>query len=363
LINTSFWAKIGPIGFYLLERVLATINYRGPYQWRAKIRRTGYPEQSKTFLTKVEAEAWVRDIESKIDQGIFIDRSALEKTKLLDILDRYEKEITPTKKGQTQEKSKLKILKNSKLSGLSLAAIRTKDIVNYRNERSKEVAAATVGREINLLSHVFNIARTEWGLPGLSNPVQGIRRLKLPQGRNRRASVDELQRIIAASESPVLKVLIPFAIETAMRRGELVLFEWKDIDFDKQTIFLRTTKNGSARTVPLSTKAMALLQALPKTEGKVFGVRADTLTQAFSRSLQRARKIYEQECMERDEPIDAEFLTKLRLHDMRHEATSRLVEDKNLQMAEVMAVTGHKDIRSMMRYTHLQAHQLAKKLG
>jgi hypothetical protein len=159
--------------FILLERALATISSRGPYQWRAKIRRAGYPEQSKTFLTKADAEAWARDIESKIDQGIFIDRSALEKTRLLDILDRYEKEITSTKKGKVQEKSKLKILKNSKLSGLSLAAIRTKDIVNYRNERSKEVAAATVGREINLLSHVFNVARTEWGLSGLSNAVQG----------------------------------------------------------------------------------------------------------------------------------------------------------------------------------------------
>lgn len=172
-----------------------------------------------------------------------------------------------------------------------------------------------------------------------------------------------MERIIAATESPILEVLIPLAVETAMRRGEMVLFEWKDVDFDKQTIFLRTTKNGTARTVPLSTTAMSLLQALPRTDGKVFGVRADTITQAFSRSLQRARKIYEQECIERNEPIDAEFLTGLRLHDMRHEATSRLVEDKNLQMPEVMAVTGHKDIRSMLRYTHLQTHQIAKKLG
>ena len=100
---------------------MATITNRGPYQWRAKIRRAGYPEQSKTFETKADAEAWVRDIEGKMDRGIFIDRSALEKTKLFDILDRYEEEITPPKKGEAQEKSKLKILKKSKLSGMSLA--------------------------------------------------------------------------------------------------------------------------------------------------------------------------------------------------------------------------------------------------
>ena len=343
---------------------MATFSHRGEYQWRAKIRRAGYPQQSKTFETKAGAEAWVRDVEGKMDRGVFIDRSALEKTKLSDILDRYEREITPTKKGEVQERSKIKILKKSKLSGMSLAVIQPKDIVHYRNERNKEVAAATVSREINLLSHVFNVARTEWGLPGLLNPTQGIRRPKLPQGRNRRASVDELQRIISATQSPILKMLIPLAIETAMRRGEMVLFEWKDVDFERRTIFLRMTKNGSARSVPLSTDAMAILQGLPtRGEGKVFCVRPDALTQAFSRSLQRARKLYEKECAEQGKPVDLKFLIGLRLHDMRHEATSRLIEDKNLQMAEVMAVTGHRDIRSMLRYTHLQTHQLAKKLG
>ena len=251
-----------------------------------------------------------------MDRGIFIDRNALEKTTLFDILDRYEREITSTKRGEVQEKSKLKILKKSKLSGMSLAIIQPKDIVHYRNERSKEVAPATVAREINLLSNVFNVARTEWTLPGLSNPAQGIRRPKLPQGRNRRASIDELQRIIAVTQSSTLKTLIPLAVETAMRRGEMVLFEWKDVDFDKRTIFLRMTKNGTARAVPLSTGAMALLEALPRTDGKVFGVRPDTLTQAFSRSLQRARKEYEKECAEQGKPIDPEFLTGLRLHDM-----------------------------------------------
>lgn len=362
MINLPFWAKIGPVQ-PTGGRELATISQRGPYQWRARIRRAGYPEQSETFITKADAEAWVREIEGKMDRGIFIDRNALEKTTLFDILDRYEKEITPTKRGEVQEKSKIRILKKSKLSGMSLAVIQTKDIVAYRNERIKEVGAATVGREINLLSNVFNVARTEWALPGLSNPAQGIRRPKLPQGRNRRASIDELDRIIAETQSPILKTLIPLAVETAMRRGEMTLFEWRDVDFDKRTIYLRMTKNGSARAVPLSTAAMALLEALPRTDGKVFSVRADSLTQAFSRSLQRARKEYEKECAEQGIPADPEFLTGLRLHDMRHEATSRLFEDKELQMAEVMAVTGHKDTRSMLRYTHLKAHQLAKKLG
>jgi len=358
----QYWASIGPVQ-HTGERELATISRRGEYQWRAKIRRSGYPEQSKTFNTKAEAETWVREIEGKMDRGIFIDRNALEKTTLFDILDRYEKEITPTKKGEVQERSKLKILKKSRLSGMSLAVIQPKDIVAYRNERIKEVKAATVGREINLLSNAFNVARTEWGLPGLLNPAQGIRRPKLPQGRNRRASIDELNRIISETQSPILKTLIPLAVETAMRRGEMTLFEWKDVDFDKRTIYLRMTKNGTARAVPLSTTAMALLEALPRTDGRVFSVRADSITQAFSRSVQRARKEYEKECAEQGIPADPEFLTGLRLHDMRHEATSRLFEDKELQMAEVMAVTGHKDTRSMLRYTHLQAHQLAKKLG
>lgn len=344
---------------------MASITYRGEYQWRARIRRSGYPEQTKTFFTKADAEGWVREVEGKMDRGVFVDKSLLEKTTLFDLLNRYEKEITPKKKGVIQEKSKIKILKESYLSGTSIGNIHAVDIVEYRDARLKEVEPATVGREMNLLSHVFNIARSEWGLRGLENPVQGVRRPKLPKGRNRRIeSVEELKRIIAATESQTLKVLIPLAIETAMRRSEMVSIKAVDVNLSKCTITLHDSKNGERRTVPLSSRAVALLRThKPLENGEMFGMRPDSATQAFSRAVKRARKIYEEECKAEGKSPDKNFLTNLRLHDMRHEAASRLFENTDLREFEIMSITGHKDSRQLKRYTHLRATDLAKKLG
>jgi integrase len=343
---------------------MAQIYYRGEYQWLARIRRVGYPQQTKTFLTKADAEAWVREIEGKMDRGVFIDRSILEKTKFRALIDRYEEEITPTKRGSLKEKSKLKMLRKTLLSEMSLARIQPGDIVDFRKERSSIVAPATVTKEMNLLSNIFHVARTEWKMPGLENPVTGVRRPKAPKGRNRRLhSGDEMERILSATQSPTLRSVMPLAIETAMRRSEMINLLWSDIDFKEQTAHLKETKNGTSRTVPLSRKALELLKEIRGgANEKVYPVTPDAVTQAFGRALRRARKLYEEECIKEGIEPDAKFLTNLRLHDMRREATSRLLEDKNLEVMEVMAITGHKDIRMLDIYTKLRAKRIAKKL-
>lgn len=348
---------------------MAQITKRGDYQWLARIRRSGYPEQSQTFETKDRAEMWARDIESKMDRGVFVDRSALEKTKVADLLTRYGEEVTPGKKGATKELSKLKVLKNSFLGKMSVAKVEPGDIVDFRDYRIKHVGPATVTKEMNLLSNVFNVARTEWRMKGLENPVEGVRRPKAPKNRDRRLeSWEEAERIIDATDSPTLKVLIPLAVETAMRRGEMKSIRRRDVNMEKQTLKLHDTKNNDSRVVPLSRRALALLRSLPycakdDLDGEIFGVKPDSMTQAFSRAVKRARARYEAECKEKMVKPDREYLTNLHLHDLRHEATSRLFEDKGLEMMEVMSITGHKDARQLRRYTHLRAERLAKKLN
>lgn len=344
---------------------MATITNRGEYQWHARIRRVGFPEQSKTFIKKSDAEAWVHEIEEKMDRGVFVDRSALTKLTLGMLLGRYEKEITPTKKGHIKERSKIRVLQRSYISGISLVNIHPVDIVEFRNIRSKEVAPATVTKEMNLLSNVFNVARSEWGLKGLANPVEGVRRPKQPKGRQRRLeSVEEMDKIIAETKSSTLKVLIPLAVETAMRRSEMVGIMIRDINMDDRTIILRDTKNGETRTVPLSTRAMTILKAHSTgVTGRLFDVKPNSVTQAFKRALTRARGNYERECIEKGVSPDKRFLVNLRLHDMRHEATSRLFEKTELREFEIMAITGHQDTRQLKQYTHLRAANLAKKLG
>lgn len=353
---------------------MATITKRDDYQWQAKIRRKGYPVQTKTFETRTDAEAWARDIENKMDRGVFVDRSELEKTFFKDLIDRYRKEVTPTKKGEKKELSKLKILDASKLASMTLANIKPGDIVDYRNERIKKVSAATVIKEVNLLSGIFNTAISEWKIGGLTNPVQGVRRLPIgtppPKNRDRRIldlkfdDKSELDWILEATQSQALKSILPLAVESAMRRGEMVGFGPEDLSLHRQVIRLDETKNGDPRVVPLSLAAVEVLRNLPETDKNgMFGVVPDSVTQAFGRALKRARTAYEGWCKETGHHPHPKFLKDLRLHDMRHEGTTRLFEDKGFNAPEVSAITGHKDLRSLKRYTHLNAEKLAKRLG
>jgi hypothetical protein len=82
---------------------MGSIRERGKFQFQARVNRKGWPVQTKTFNEKSEAQAWVRLIESEMDRGIFVSRTEAESTTLLQAVDRYLVEVTPTKKGQAQE--------------------------------------------------------------------------------------------------------------------------------------------------------------------------------------------------------------------------------------------------------------------
>ncbi|HAM5524129.1 TPA: site-specific integrase, partial [Escherichia coli] len=166
--------------------------------------------------------------------------------------------------------------------------------------------------------------------------------------------------IIAATHSLVLPAIILLALETAMRRSEIAELRWRFIDLDRRVAHLPDTKNGNARDVPLSTKAVMVLSNLKErskqADDKVFGMRADAITRAFDRAVKRARERYEQAKPQCDDT----FLKDLRFHDLRHEATSRLAEI--FPMHELTKITGHKDPRMLMRYYHPKAEDLALKL-
>ena len=341
---------------------------------RVKIRRRGFPTSSKSFdvlgprkadlnLAIRDAESWARLIESEMDRGMFVSRSESEQTTLIQCLDRYAAEVSPQKKGSIAELSKITIMKTHPVAMQLMASIRSIDIAKYRDDRSQVVKPATVSRELALLSHMFNIARREWGMANLSNPVELVRKPKLPQGRKRRLLPGELDALITASESTELKIVLQLEIETAMRRGELVNLRWRDVHLKDRFIVLKDTKNGEARSVPLSSKAILLLSALRGHEdGRVISMRADSVTQAFARAKTRAHNTYERECKKAGLQPKADFLNDLRFHDLRHEATSRLFE-KGFNPIEAAAVTGHKDLRMLKRYTHLNPTDLADKLG
>lgn len=376
---------------------MASIRKRGPYQWEAQVRRQGYPAQSKTFNTKAEAEAWGKTIESEMVRGVWVSRGEAEATSFLDALDRYELEVVPSKRNATKELSLTRVLKGVSFAKRPLATIRSADVAKLRDEWLKNYKPASVLRYLAVISHVFNIARKEWGMESLSNPVELIRKPQPNNARTRRIQVaghpssgavdeeetnrdmgdGELEHIVSASGSDILPSIIWLALETAMRRGELVQLRWEHVDLTRCVAHLPLTKNGSSRDVPLSTRAVQVLTSLKKEydqkrdeddeqslesmdDSRVFKVRGDAVTRAFDRAVKRARKAYEHECEKAGRRLNAKYLTDLRFHDLRHEATTRLAEI--FPMHELTKITGHKDPRMLMRYYHPRAEDLAKRL-
>ena len=346
---------------------MATITNRGQYQFQAKIRRKGYPIQIKTFTAKREAEAWARSIESEMDQGVFIPRAEAERTTLGAALERYLNEVTPLKKGCEQEERRIRAWLKHPLAKRSLASLTSTDFAKYRDDRLKSVSAASATRELALISHLFTIAIKEWQLP-LQNIIQNIRKPKQEKGRERRLSPEEEAYLLQAcqqSKASAIETIVRLAIETAMRRGEILGLRWQHIDLKKQTIFLPDTKNGDSRTVPLSSRAVGALHAWPRSlDGRVFPQyhHQDSLKKAWGNAIKAAKNAYFAACTEHKTHPDPSFLCDLRFHDLRHEATSRIAE-KLPNVLELAAVTGHKNLQMLKRYYHPKAEELARKLG
>lgn len=324
---------------------MSTLEKRGDY-WRVKIRRKGFPNQTRSFDTKAQAQRWARDLERDMDRGFFVDRTESEKNSLRDLIERYVREVTPTKRGAGPEFSRLNAMKLRPIGEIKVAALSSKHIAAYRDQRLKQVSSGTVIKELNHLSHIIETARREWGIQLPENPVKRVRRPPSPKSRNRRLVADETQRLVDAcadARNPFLLPTVILAIETGMRQGALISLNWKHINLKKRTAFLPDTKNGESRGVPLSTTATDILRSLPRSiNDQVFpGVTGEAVKRAFIRACRRAQ------------------IEDFHFHDLRHEATSRLFE-KGLNAIEVASITGHKTLQMLRRYTHLRTEDLGK---
>ncbi|GAB3427919.1 site-specific integrase [Massilia solisilvae] len=239
------------------------------------------------------------------------------------------------------------------------------ELVGWRDRRLKQVKGSTTNRELAIIGHAIDIGRKEWGL-NIENPCRLVRRPAGSVPRDRRLTVDEerfLRLALKSTRNPVVGPMTFFAIETAMRRGELLDLRWEHVNLEKRTAFLQDTKNGEARTVPLSSAALEILRSLePKARGNVFPITMEGFNQAYERAVERARGSYMKECSGQGKLPDLKFLADLHFHDLRHEAASRLFE-KGLNVMEVASITGHKTLQTLKRYTHLRAEELARKLS
>ncbi len=330
---------------------MATIRkLRG--RWQAQVRRRGMKPRCKSFDSKLEAEKWARDLEAQVDRfGAAPDTKILESTTLGQLLERYQREISPTKRGSVQEIQRLDVLRRHDLAYRTMIGLSQQDIASFRDERLQTVAPSTTVRELAILSHVLEVAIRDWGLPLAKNVVKLVRRPVIRNERSRRLTGDEEQRLLDGcdgGQTPYLKTLLILAIETGMRRGELLGLRWSDISHNRRVITLAMTKNGSGREVPLSQRAFdALMDWKSRADvdqSTIFPMTAGALEQAWRRLLARSN------------------VKELRFHDLRHEGVSRLFE-RGLNMIEVSSISGHKELRMLKRYTHLSADDLVARLG
>jgi integrase len=322
----------------------------GEYSFQVKMMVAGH-QVSQVFDFLDEARTW-RDLQragSSLDvdeKRIFEARANKRAARTFTVgqaLERYATEVTPTKKGAAVELTRIGKAKKTALASKSLYMVTPKDVLAFMDEIGG--SDNNKRKYASLISHLYRIAVKRWGM-GVENPVSG--KIEMPSNgkhRDRRLNGNEAELLLKHLSGEASSIF-EFAIETAMRRSEFLALEWKDIDLKNCTATLKDTKNGESRAVPLSSTAIRVLKGLQRdiSGGKVF-----TITQSQLRDAWEAART-------------AAGIPDIRLHDLRHEATSRLFE-KGLNVIEVASITGHKTLSMLNSYTHLNPTNIAKKLG
>lgn len=326
---------------------MATIRKRNG-KWQAQIRREGVGSRSQTFTLKSDAERWARQIEQEFDRhGFTVDLKSLRSITLADLIVRYRDTVVIKKRSRDNETVMLNACLRQNWVQTPIGRVTAKLFSDYRDQRLQMCKPSSVRRELGVLQHVFTVAIREWALPIPHNPVANVAMPSPGPNRDRRLIGDEEQRLFKATEqcrNRFMPPLIELALETAMRRGELLNINANDIQPDERTLHIPQTKNGHPRTIPLTSKALSILdQIQPDTSGKLFPMSPNAVRLSWGRLTRRAE------------------IEDLHFHDLRHEAISRFFE-KGLSVPEVALISGHRDPRILFRYTHLKAEDVARKL-
>ncbi|MCD9146584.1 tyrosine-type recombinase/integrase [Pseudophaeobacter flagellatus] len=309
--------------------------------YRAEIARRGI-RKSKVFPTKQEAKDWAARAEYEILHG---DKIAA-KLALGELFDRYAREVSPSKRGHRWEVIRLEKFGRDPIAQIRLEDLSAKDFAKWRDKRLQEVAPASVIREMQLMSSVLTVARRDWELISI-NPLSDVRKPAKPQPRDRLPTPAEIEAMQFCAGEDLSKATarafhaFKFAMECAMRAGEIAGLEWDRVDLDRRVALLTHTKNGRPREVPLSTRAVELIRALPELD-PVFGLSSRQLDVLFRKLRDRAG------------------VKGLTFHDSRHAAITAL--STKLDVLALARMVGHTDLRQLRVYYNESAEELAKRL-
>jgi integrase len=314
---------------------MSSIRKRGN-KYQVQVRTQGQ-KITKTFNKLSHARRFSVYYENKILLGNHL-QTLNKNLSLRDLINKYLKEITPLKKGKDREQQRLNRLLREDLVNQKIYKLITKDFIEFKNRRIKD-GNRTCRYDLALLHHIYNTAIKQWCYPITHNPLSNIQKPRCNPPRERRLNDNELKYILNHNfKNKSMNSIIKLAIETGMRKSEILSITNDDIK--DNYILLSDTKNGNARKIPLTKKVKEIISKskLP------YSISCNAVRLNWSRMIKKTG------------------ILDLHFHDLRHEAISRFFE-KGLSIPEVSLISGHKDVRQLMRYTHLDLIKLTEKLN
>jgi integrase len=360
------------------------IEKRGRNRFRSRITIRGRA-YSKTFSQLAQAEQWLLDLQLSTDEDDLTHRLHTEQLSVRELIERFRDEVAKRRSSPESRRREVArcnhlLAQNPEMADMRAVNLQPRHIVSYIARRRLQGASdGTIRAELAIVRRTFTLAGGAWGL-GLDQPVRPSSMPPPPPARERRLQPGEYDALMRAAHTyenqlggpdriPIGAV-IETAIATAMRRNELATLTWDRIEifadgFGMATLPQLRTKTRKTRHVPLTPDLLLILLSVPSAEarvGPVFAASQSAIGLAWHRVLKLAGlhvPMAEQREMKRKAPRNDHGL---RLHDLRHEGTTRFFEIYGMPKALVQAITGHSSEAMADRYTHLEARPMIMKI-
>jgi integrase len=344
------------------------IERNGRYLFR--VRMKGFQTVTKTFNKKADGVAWARRVETDMEAGRWTENLVQTPT-FGEVLREYRQVVAPKFKGASTYRYRFDEFEALPFAPLPITEVRAAHLARWRDAQLRLHKPATVTRKLAMLSSIFTWAarEREWVT---QNPISLISKPRAGDSRTRTLTADEVTWLMAAartSKATWLAAALTILLHSAMRRSELCGLKRADINFDLAVAQLADTKNGSARDVPLCPRSLLALRELDSAaeargEGTLLPIGpAGSFSTRFKVTVRRAQMLYRASCAKGAVEPASRFLVDLRLHDLRHHAVTSWADSGVLSVAELMTISGHKTMKMLTRYIHLQPTAVAAKLA
>lgn len=367
---------------------MATIRQRASGSWEIIIRRKGIltKAHSATADSKADAEAYARRIEGQLDQGIIpvelMDSGPPTAETVLDWARMYLQQVHISEMDRGLLNAMTGTLKNWPVSKINIQW--AQGWVSSMKQRDK-LSPVSIRHKVGAVARLLDwCLRNDWLLvnplrllpkryasyaPGDGDKREDVERdRRLQPGEEERILwvldgnfPPDRQRGIGMNDRLAMKLLFILAVETAMRLREMYSLTVKQIDLAKKTVFLDKTKNGSKRQVPLSSVALAALSGWLASNDR-FKADDCLIFPWWDGKPESLKRCTAQLSRKWSTVFELAGCPDLRFHDCRHEAVCRLYERTTLGDILIARITGHKDLRTLKRYSSLRGSDLAEML-